>query len=814
MLKKAFLIFLVVLNCSWARAQKDTVIAANHMKPAFQKLLLELSTTFFTVVKENQVDLDSSLIHASHILSLSRLQVVADGIDKALLNNTTWVDQRNPAIGESKLKLTSGRGHAALCILLGAYYAFEPGNNSLQYNKSASYLTTGIKECDKWNDIKLKLTGQRLLAKLYLKTGQFAEADKLFAATATGYFKARDTSAAAETYAWWGLYAPVTPTSTKPRIEHLETATALFKSIGEKEGQLNALMNDGYVHMLLYDLGSAVTLAKQSLELAKNIGFPYSHYISGALMSITTFQGKFGEPLTYAVESIKNAETQQDNLVLPYYYGAMSGLYESEGTRQEIQVLWERKAVNSFLKEHELNYMDVHGIVCYMIQQGHTSGAIEYLKKLTHKVPPSTSLDHFFYNLTLGYIALNGSKWREAHTYYDEAAKYEFEEEKHGLSVRKPSILLSLGDLYYAEGNYKQAKIYFKQYLSQPSIINGGFFADNAAVLQNLVKIDSLTGDFKSQLKDYRKFTDIIIQNYTVSKTKLAEELQVKYATADRINQIKLLNQKAKLEQENLQQANLTKNIFILGIILVVIIAGLLYRQSRIRKRNNEIITRKNVLMQKLLDEKEWLVKEIHHRVKNNLHTVICLLESQALYLENDALKAVENSRHRIYAMSLIHQKLYQSDDIKVVNMKTYLADFVAYLEESFGSPEHIRIMLDADEIKLSAGQAIPIGLIVNEAITNAFKYAFPGEKDGEIRVKLKCTGEQIYFSVADNGIGFTQEEKEVNSLGLELIKGLALDLRGELVLETSNGTTIQIRFEYDPVGISAGEEGSLTMKV
>ena len=784
------------------------------MKPAFKKLLLELSSTFFTVVKENQVDLDSSLIHASHILSLSRLPVVADGINKAFLTNTAWVDQRNPAIGEKQLNLTAGRAHAALSILLGAYYAFEPGSNSLLYNKSVGYLTAGIKECDKWNDIKLKLAGQRLLAKLYLKTQQFTDADKLFAAVASGFFKAGDSYAAAETYSWWGLYTPLTLTSTKPRIEHFEKAIGIFKSIGEKEGQVNALMNDGYVHVLLYDLNAAVKLTKQSLYLTKNIGFPYSHYISGALMSITTFQGKFGEPLTYAVESIKNAETQKDNLVLPYYYGAMAGLYESEGTRQEIQVLWERKAVNSFLRQHELNYMDVYGIICYMVQHGHTPGAVAYLKKLTQQVSPSTSLDYFFYNLTLGFIALNNSKWHEAHKYYNKAAKYELEEEKHGLSVRKPSILLSTGDLYYAEGNYRQAKIYFNQYLSQPSIINGGFFADNAGVLQKLVKIDSLTRDFKSQLKDYRKFTDIIIQNYTVSKTKLAEELQVKYATTDRINQIKLLNQKAKLEQASLQQANLSKNIFVIGIILVVIIAGLLYRQSQIRKRNNDIITRKNVLMQKLLDEKEWLVKEIHHRVKNNLHTVICLLESQALYLENDALKAVENSRHRIYAMSLIHQKLYQSDDIKVVNMKAYLADFVSYLEESFGTPGHIRIMLDADEIKLSAGQAIPIGLIVNEAITNAFKYAFPNEKDGEIKVLLKSTGQQIYLSVADNGIGFAQVEKEVNSLGLELIKGLALDLSGELTLETINGTTIQIRFKHDTVGISAGDEGTLTMKV
>jgi two-component sensor histidine kinase len=184
------------------------------------------------------------------------------------------------------------------------------------------------------------------------------------------------------------------------------------------------------------------------------------------------------------------------------------------------------------------------------------------------------------------------------------------------------------------------------------------------------------------------------------------------------------------------------------------------------------------------------------------------------MYLENDALKAVENSRHRIYAMSLIHQKLYQSDDIKVVNMKIYLADFIAYLDESFGTPENIRVKLETEEIKLGAGQAIPIGLIVNECITNAFKYAFPNNKDGEIKVIFKKVDDYIHLSIGDNGIGFKQEAKEVNSLGLELIKGLTLDLRGELILETNNGTNIQIRFKNDPVGISEAEDGMLTKRI
>jgi two-component sensor histidine kinase len=331
--------------------------------------------------------------------------------------------------------------------------------------------------------------------------------------------------------------------------------------------------------------------------------------------------------------------------------------------------------------------------------------------------------------------------------------------------------------------------------------------SNKTVAYESLLKIDSITGDQKAQLSDYRDLMGITVQNYNVSKVRLAEELQVKYATAAKINQIKLLNQKAELEQENLTQANRTKNITIAGIVMVMIIAGLLYRQGANRKKNNEIIIRKNQAMQRLLDEKEWLVKEIHHRVKNNLHTVICLLESQAMYLKNDALQAVENSRHRIYAMSLIHQKLYQSEDIKVVDMKIYLTDFIIYLQESFGSPENISINLSADPIKLGAGQAIPVGLVVNEAVTNAFKYAFPNQSDGQINITLQRLNNKIHLLITDNGIGFVQSDQEASSLGLNLINGLTLDLRGDIVIESHHGTRIGITFDSDAISRPVGHE-------
>ena len=129
-----------------------------------------------------------------------------------------------------------------------------------------------------------------------------------------------------------------------------------------------------------------------------------------------------------------------------------------------------------------------------------------------------------------------------------------------------------------------------------------------------------------------------------------------------------------------------------------------------------------------MLAEKEWWLKEVHHRVKNNLHTIICLLESQAMYLEKDALQAIEKSQHRIYAMSLIHQKLYQNEDLQVIDMSVYLEEFIGYLKDSFDT-QGIDFIIHVDPVQLNLQQAIPVALIINEGVTNAIKYAFENRK-------------------------------------------------------------------------------------
>jgi two-component sensor histidine kinase len=823
MLKKISLFALIFLfTICLTKAQQVPGYPASQMKPSFKRLLLYLSTTYFTVVKENQVDLDSSLIHVSHSLSLSRLPVVAEGIDdQDILNKAQWVDQRKPGIGQQQLNTATGEKHATLLVLLGAYYAFEPLNNAKAISQSRQFLNLGIKECDKLNDIPLKLAAQRLLGKLYLKSYDFKNGDGLFALAADGYTKAGNKTAAATTYSWWGLYGPVTPTSTAPRIKHMETALAQYKAIDDKEDQVNVLINDSYVHVLLYDFPDAEKLEKQALDLAEQIEFPYKQYITGALLAITTFQGKFGEPLNYGIESVKQAEMLKDSIGLSYFYASVGLLYNKENDNLEIPDTWFTKAINCSLSQNEGSYKTLYNLVINLLESKHQKEALQMINKVVNRVPPKTNDDKRIYNLTIETYFMSNKNWAAALKYLNKADSIvKYMEAQDGDYLGRSRIIGQFAVLYYHMGDYKKAKIYFEQFLNTPNV-QGQLLANEIPTWHMLIEIDSTEGNKDAELFDYENYMKISNKNYIISKSRQAEELQVKYATADKLNQIKALNQKAKLEQENLKQANRVKDITFGGIVLLVIIAGLLYRQTRMRKKTNILINGKNEQLQqlleekenlldekqKLLEEKEWLVKEIHHRVKNNLHTIICLLESQAAYLDNDALKAIETSQHRIYAMSLIHQKLYQSDDIKVLDMHEYLTEFVRYLVEGFGSPENIRITLDAEHINLGAAQAIPVGLIINEAVNNSFKYAFPDSRKGTITISLKKIADDVSLSVADDGVGFNHDtEKELNSLGLELIKGLALDLRGELDFNSNHGTNIIISFKIDRVGVPLPE--------
>jgi two-component sensor histidine kinase len=200
-----------------------------------------------------------------------------------------------------------------------------------------------------------------------------------------------------------------------------------------------------------------------------------------------------------------------------------------------------------------------------------------------------------------------------------------------------------------------------------------------------------------------------------------------------------------------------------------------------------------------LLIEKEWLLKEMHHRVKNNLQIVISLLNTQSAYLENkDALMAIQNSQHRMYAMSLIHQKLYQTDNLSQVDISWYIHELIRYMKESFEIDEKINFVIETQKMYLDIGQAVPMGLIINEALNNAIKYAFPLDRKGEIFISLKNTESNTYqFIIEDNGAGLPDhfEDTKRSSLGMNLMIGLTDQIDGTFDMKNDNGVKIKITF-------------------
>ncbi|MFA4878344.1 MAG: histidine kinase dimerization/phosphoacceptor domain -containing protein [Methanoregula sp.] len=193
------------------------------------------------------------------------------------------------------------------------------------------------------------------------------------------------------------------------------------------------------------------------------------------------------------------------------------------------------------------------------------------------------------------------------------------------------------------------------------------------------------------------------------------------------------------------------------------------------------------------LIEKEVLLKEIHHRVKNNLQIIISILFLQAQKTTDPASVAVLNdSQSRIQSMALVHQKLYQSGDLASIDFDSYLNNLVSNLMTTYGvDKSRITCSVDVKNLSISIHSAIPVGLLMNELVSNSFKYAFPDNRSGEITLRGAEEGDKLVFRVKDNGVGIPEETdwEHLDSLGLNLVRMLTRQMKGKITLSRQNGT-------------------------
>lgn len=263
-----------------------------------------------------------------------------------------------------------------------------------------------------------------------------------------------------------------------------------------------------------------------------------------------------------------------------------------------------------------------------------------------------------------------------------------------------------------------------------------------------------------------------------------------------------------RMEDERLAARSQQRTLIMISVILVGLFALLFawstYRRLKAAKIANEVLHHKTEELEQTRiskDEKEVLLQEVHHRVKNNLQIINSLIRLQSESIEDpESLAALRESQNRIISMSLVHEELYQNKDFANVNVDSYLSNLVKHVSQSFELGKPVDIDVEVSAGKMGINTLIPVGLIVNEVISNSLKHAFPnGQQEPRVFLKLEHVAGKCKLRIGDNGKGMEEmPDPEKATLGLELIQTLTEQIDGELHIDSSNGLTYTITFPDD----------------
>ena len=450
-----------------------------------------------------------------------------------------------------------------------------------------------------------------------------------------------------------------------------QKALQLYKDTGDKEGQANALLTLGYGNMMSNKMEKGREQLLEALELYKAVGYKNVQRLCSLIAINYNQYGMRKEAVMYGLEAIRIIEETNDTspeAAEAYNYVAI--IYDAMHDEQKsFDYLQKADKIAVKYNNVPLTIMLETNIIQMLMKFKKYKEALVYLKKLESLQQKSSKTDNLMLiqRCILVYTALKDFK--NAKIYADKAME---------ISKKMPpdspeQLMLYPGIIKYhmETGQYDIARKYAATYKTMAeNSKNAGRIAD---IHRILFRLDSLQLRFNDAIKHLEKAKDYEYSILKEQKEKAFQEMQVKYDSDKKDKDLllkernnKLLLEQGQLQEAKLYQANMLKNISFIGILLLIVILTLLYRGFYSKQKNNKLLQQKNVqidekniALQRLADEREWLLREIHHRVKNNLQIVMSLLNTQSHYLtDTAAMLAISSSQHRIHSDVFNTQKI------------------------------------------------------------------------------------------------------------------------------------------------------------
>ncbi len=644
----------------------------------------------------------------------------------------------------------------------------------------------------------------------------------------------------AEGWYYLGAAYELSPEGLPEKIRCYAQARKYYRQLGnrEKEAYLLKCIADIHLQQGQYVQGYRELL--EVLSLYRSIGYRRLHYTYDMLLVANLYLSNYQEAIRYGLASVESARATKDTAQIGLFYRRLGTLH-AELNRWEEGLHFLRKALANRMQEKDRVKVVLIAklMVSNLLAQGKAREAFDFFTKIVKEHPPVNQFSNLQAAVALAECHLALKQYPLAEKYY--LLMMDIEKPIREKRPSKIDNYRRIGNFYLITRQYGKAHHYLDEALRLNTLkVTMKYTADIHLLL---FRADSAQGRYQEAIVHHQRYKSLNDSIFNEKQSNQIASLQIQYKTREKEQNIALLTKQNEIQQARLKQKDFLQQVIVAGAGMLLFLLGLGYNRYRLKLRSNRLLEAKqqeineknrrlqqllgekeglllekdNLLEEKehlithqdhilgekddLLREKEWLLREVHHRVKNNLQIVMSLLSSQAAYLEDEkALLAIQESQNRIYAISLSHQKLYLSEKIALIEMVSYIREVVEYLHDSLQMQDQVSFHLSVAPIELNEALAVPLGLIINEAVTNSLKYAFPAGRQGQVRIDLRQADPSgCLLTIADDGIGLPADFDlgRSRSLGMNLMKGLSKQLDGSLEIESAHGLTIQVRFSH-----------------
>ena len=576
---------------------------------------------------------------------------------------------------------------------------------------------------------------------------------------------------------------------------------ALFLSerLGYKKGIAMSYNNLGIINYYRAIYNVALTYHDRSLEIMSEIGnrkgMAGSFNNKGA---VYTQQGEFALAIEQYLNSIRILEEVNDQEGVGKSYNNIGLVYYLQGNYDQAEDYYSKALeILKPLKNHSVisDIMNNLGIISF--EKGEYEESLEYhFKSLDGRAGTNNQRGMATSYTNIGDVYAAKEVVDKAMEYQKKALEIQ---EELGDKKGMLSSIQGLARVQSLSGNSDQALKYMEDVISISSEI--GAKKELRDAYNEISEIYIRKGDYKKALSFKNRYAQMKDTLFSEQTQEIATNLETKFENEKKTKEIEILQRENEIQELQLGRNRILIISFTISLVLALVSVVLYARTNRDRKKAFSLLQKQNESIKKQKEEEEVLLKEIHHRVKNNLQVINSLIRLQCAYTDDQvALDLFDECQNRIISMALIHEKMYESHDLSNVNIQEYIAELSQNLLRSYRLHKNVDLDIDVSVKTLTLDTLIPLGLLLNELISNSLKHAFLDDKeDGVITVKLDrdSSSGKFVLEIGDNGIGLPNDFtfNSALTLGIELVVTLSSQLDGTIERIEKPGSHFRIEF-------------------